>query len=622
MLNILTIGTCTGFIFGLGKALDIISSNKYFHYKLHRLILFELTGGINNGILYGLVIAISFCLLLTTLLFLWRQILSKFIEVKIIRKNKLAPLIKGASSLLLSAYLILKIVEFVRSTSYHPNSFLFQSLVILAFFFLITRFENIRSFFSRSGISTFIKRFGMKIAFGTSLSIFLSLNILTFSQRLFVRPSGPNILLIVADSLRADHLGCYGYKRPTSPYIDKFAAEAVVFEKAMSNSSWTKPSIGSVFTSLYPHEHQAFYWPDSLSDKFLTLAEMLVNKNYLTFATQTNPLITKKYNFDQGFQYFQEMIEEKAEAVTSSFFSWLDRNRKSRFFAYLHYIDTHVPYNGPQEFSQIYGLKSYSTITRGSFERFDISVLSEMSLSQEAKDCLINLYDNSIRYFDQSFEKILEYLKNVEILDNTIVIFTADHGEEFWEHNKAFHGHSMHREVLQVPLIIKYSSKLPAKRVKSCVQLLDLFPTILSLAGNKNDISRRGKILTILALKDKQVDEEIFMEGTLYGPEKKGLIRNDWKLIKETKEENMNTFEPSGDVTKYIYPEYEESLELYNINQDFSEKANLIDDFPKIAMDLDRYLLRQSATTFVSAKEKKTKLKEKLEDLKTLGYIK
>ena len=622
MLNILTLGTCIGFIFGLGKALGIISSNKYFHYKMYRLILFELTAGINKGLLYGLAIAISFCLLLTTLLFLWRKIFSKFFEIRIIRKNKLAPLIKGAFSLLIFAYLILKIVEFFSSSSYHPNSFLFQSLVVFAFFLLIIKFENIRCFFSKSGILIFIKRFGMKIAFGATLSIFLLLNIITFSQRLLMRPSGPNILMIVADSLRADHLGCYGYKRPTSPYIDKFAAEAVVYEKAISNSSWTKPSIGSIFTSLYPHEHQAFYWPDSLSDKFLTLAEVLVNKNYFTFAAQTNPLIAKKYNFDQGFQYFQEMIEEKAEAVTSSFFNWLDRNRKSRFFAYLHYIDTHVPYNDPQEFSRIYGLKSYSTITMGSFERFDISVLSEMSLSQDAKDCLINLYDDSIRYFDQSFEKILEYLKNLEILDNTIVIFTADHGEEFWEHNKAFHGHSMHREVLHVPLIIRYPSRFPAKRVKSCVQLLELFPTILSLAGNKNDISRRGKNLAVSALKDKQIDEEIFVEGTLYGPEKKGLIRDGWKLIKEIKEEDMNTFEPSGGMTKYSYAKHEDSLDLYKINQDFSEKTNLIDDFLKIAMDLDRYLSRQSATTFFSAREKKAKLKEKLEDLKTLGYIK
>jgi arylsulfatase A-like enzyme len=621
-LNISIFGIFLGFIFGLIKSSDIVSSNAYFHYRLYRLILFELTGGINSGILYGLAIAISFCLLLAAVLFIWRKFFSSFIEIRIIRKNKLTPLFKGAFSFIIFAYLILKIVEFLRSPSHHSNSFFFQSLVVLVFFFLIIKLEKIRSLLSESGLLSFFKRFGMKIALGTALSIFLLLNVLTFSQRLFSPPSGPNILLIVADSLRPDHLGCYGYDRPTSPYIDKFAAAALVFEKAMSNSSWTKPSMGSIFTSLYPHEHRAFYWSDNLSDKCLTLAELLRNRNYLTFAIQTNPLITKKYNFNQGFQYFQEMVEEKAEAVTSSFFNWLDRNRKSRFFAYLHYIDTHVPYNDHEKFSQIYGLKSYSTITRGNFERFDISELSEKSLSQEAKECLVNLYDDSIRYFDQSFEKILEYLKILEILDNTIVIFAADHGEEFWEHNKAFHGHSLHREVLHVPLIIKYSSKFPAKKVKSCVQLLELFPTVLSLAGNKNNFSRRGKNLIISSLKDKQIDEEIFMEGTLYGPEKKGLIRDGWKLIKEIKEGNMNTFEPSGDMTKYSYPKYEESLELYNISRDFSEKNNLINDFPQIAMDLDRYLLRHSATTFVSAQAKKTKLKEKLDDLKTLGYIK
>ena len=622
MLNILTLGTCTGFIFGLGKALGIISSNKYFHYELHRLILFELTDGINKGMLYGLVIAISLCLLLTALLFIWQKIISKFFEIRIIKKNKLAPLIKGAFSLLLFAYLILKIAEFSRSLNHNLNSFLCQSSVILLLFFSLTKLEKISSFFLRSGISSYVKRFGMKIALGTALSIFLLLNIIAFSQRLFSRPSGPNILLIVADALRPDHLGCYGYDRPTSPYIDKFAAEALVFEKAMSNSSWTKPAMGSVFTSLYPHEHRAFYWSDNLSDKCLTLAELLRNRNYLTFAIQTNPSITKKHNFKQGFQYYGEIILEKGEAVTSNFNAWVKKIKKAPFFAYLHYMDTHVPYNAPKEFAQIFGLKDTTLFTPGEFQTADVRLLNEIGLTEENKRNLLSLYDGAIKYFDNNFGKIIDNLKKQGILDKTTIILTADHGEEFWEHGGFAHGHSLYQEVLHVPLIIKYSSKLPAKRVKSCVQLLELYPTVLSLAGNKNNFCRRGKNLILSSFKDKQVDEEIFMEGTLYGPEKKGLIRNGWKLIKNTKEKNEDTFEFLGDVTKYIYPEYKEGYELYNITQDFSEKNNLINDFPQIAMDLDRYLLRQSATTFVSAQEKKTKLKEKLEDLKTLGYIK
>jgi arylsulfatase A-like enzyme len=462
----------------------------------------------------------------------------------------------------------------------------------------------------------------MKIALGTALSIFLLLNIIAFSQRLFSRPSGPNILLIVADALRPDHLGCYGYDRPTSPYIDKFAAEALVFEKAMSNSSWTKPAMGSVFTSLYPHEHRAFYWSDNLSDKCLTLAELLRNRNYLTFAIQTNPSITKKHNFKQGFQYYGEIILEKGEAVTSNFNAWVKKIKKAPFFAYLHYMDTHVPYNAPKEFAQIFGLKDTTLFTPGEFQTTDVRLLNEIGLTEENKRNLLSLYDGAIKYFDNNFGKIIDNLKKQGILDKTTIILTADHGEEFWEHGGFAHGHSLYQEVLYVPLIVKYSTKLPSKKINSFVQLIDLFPTILRMAGIKYRLSCRGYDLIRSAFRNEQVDEEIFMEGILYGPKKKGLLKDGWKLIKNTKEKNEDTFEFLGDVTKYIYPEYKEGYELYNINQDLSEKNNLIDVFPQIAIDLNSDLMRLRTSFSFSAQQKRTKLKEKLEDLKTLGYIK
>jgi len=621
-LKISILGILAGFIFGLIKSLDIIFSNAYFHYKLYRLILFELSAGINKGVLYGLVIAISFCLLLAGLLFIWRKFISPFIEIKIIRKNKLTPLFKEIFSLFIFAYLILKIAEFIRSSGHNSNSFLFQSLIVLAFFFIILRFEHIRSFFSKSGILIFIKRFGMKIALGTVLSIFLSLNILTFSQKLFVRPSGPNILLIVPDALRPDRLGCYGYNRPTSPYVDKFASEAVVFEKAMSNSPWTKPAMGSVFTSLYPHEHQAFYWTDNLADRCLTLAEVLRNRNYATFAIQTNPSITKKHNFKQGFQYYEEIIEERGEAVTSNFITWLYKKRKVPFLAYLHYMDTHVPYNAPQEFGQIFGFKDDSSLSPGKFKTLDIRMLGKTGLSTDEKTQLNNLYDGAVKYFDFNFERIVEHLKKLEMMDKTVIIITSDHGEEFWEHDGFAHGHSLYREVIQVPLIVRYSSKLPAKRIKFCVQLLDLLPTILSMAGVKGEFEFQGKSLIPSIFKDKQVNEEILFEAILFGAEKKGLLKKGWKLIENTNQRNEGTFELLGDVTKYIYPEYKEGYELYNIEHDFSEKNNLINDFPQIAIRLKMALLRFKANAPLLPREKKTKLKEKLEDLKTLGYIK
>ena len=621
-LNISILAIFSGFIFGLIKSLDIVSSNKYFHYRLYRLILFELTGGINNGILYGLVIAISFCLLLAAVPFIWRKFLSSFIEIRVIRKNKLTPLFKGIFSLFIFAYLILKIVEFVRSPSYHPNSFLFQSLIILAFFFLIIKFENIRSFFSSSGILIFIKRFGMKIAFGTVLSIFLSLNILTFSQRLFVRPSGPNILLIVADALRPDHLGCYGYDRPTSPNIDKFASEAVVFEKAMSNSSWTLPSIGSLLTSLYPHEHRAFHLMDSLPDECLTLTELVRNRNYRTFAIQTNPCISKTYNFNQGFQYFEGLLLEKGEKVVNEFNALLKKNKNKPFFAYLHFMDTHLHYDAPEEFETIFEPEKINSPITGLVDSFIIRALSEISLPALDKQHLMNLYDAEIRYFDYCFKSIIDDLKKFGIFDKTMIILTADHGEEFWEHSSFEHGHSLYNEILNVPLIIKYALNLPVKRIKYFVQLIDLFPTILSITQIKKDFVVRGKDLIPSIFNNNTIKEEIFIEAMRYGSEKKAILKDGWKLIHDTGVKSEKSSDPLGGLIQKINPKYKEGYELYNINQDFSEKNNLINNFPQIAIELKRALLKFRTNAPLLPKGKKTKLKEKLEDLKTLGYIK
>jgi len=622
ILKILLFGACAGFFFGLVKAAGVISSNEYFHYRLFRLILFELTENINKGMIYGYAATVIFILLIETFFFIWRRILSGFVEIRVIQKNKLTPLYKDASSLLILAYLILEIIKFIRSPIHNLNSFLFQSSIVLLFFLIMIRLETILFFLSRSGILSFLKRLRLKTAAVTVLSILLLLNILTISQGLFFRPPGPNILLIVADALRADYLGCYGYSRTTSPKIDNFAAESLVFEKALSNSPWTKPSMGSVFTSLYPHEHGAISWSANLSDECLTLAELLRNRNYSTFAIQTNPSITEKHNFKQGFQHYQEMVMEKGEMVTLNFNAWVKKKRKAPFFAYLHYMDTHVPYNAPREFGQIFGLDDKSLFTPGEFQTADVRLLNEIGLSDEDKRDLVSLYEGAIKYFDLNFGWIIDNLKKRGILDKTIIILTADHGEEFWEHGGFAHGHRLYTEVMHVPLIMKHSTRLPSKRINSFVQLIDLFPTILRMSGIRYDLSYRGHDLIRPAFRNKQADEEIYMEAVLYGPKKKALIKDGWMLIKNLKEKRADTFDPLGDMTKYLSPEYAEGYELYNISQDFSEKNNLIDDFPQIVADLDRSILKHRASTFILALEKKTKLKEKLEDLRTLGYIK
>jgi len=616
------LGISVGFVFGLVRAIQLISSHRYFRYELHHLIVFELAENINRGIVYSLIVVIFSILIISAVSFMWRKLFSPFFEVRITQKKKLNPLIKGFSFSLILAYLLLQILKFALSPEHDTMSLLGQSLIVLCLFLILVRYEKIDFQLLKSKIFNIFKSSGTKIIAAVIFSILVLINILNIGQKLFNSPSGPNVILIVPDALRADHLGCYGYSRPTSPQIDKFAADALFFEKAMSNSPWTKPSMGSIFTSMYPYEHQAFSWMDNLSDKCLTIAEVFRNKNYATFAIQTNPSITEKHNFRQGCQYYREMVLEKGEVVTSSFNSWVKKHKKKPFFAYLHYMDTHVPYNAPQEFSQIFGLKDDTLFTPGKFQTMDVRLLGEMGLSKQDKQSLVNLYDAAIKYFDSNFEKIVDNLRKLGILNKTIIILTSDHGEEFWEHDGFAHGHTVYNELLHVPLIIGYSPHLPKRHIKSYVQLLDFFPTILSLVGIKNDFELRGGDLAAAALANKQINEEILFEGVLFGSEKKAILKDGWKLIENTGKTNKGSFHLLGDLMKYKYPKYKRGFELYNINQDFSEKYNLINNYPQIAINLkkDLFVFRMSLPDI--KQQRKTKLKKKLDDLKSLGYIK
>jgi len=480
-LKVLLLGLFIGLIYGLTKAILLISSQAYLQHRMHNLIFFELTRNINAGVISTLALSLIGTLLVLLTSFIWRKLFSPFLEFRVSKKKKLTPLIKGFSIGFLLVYLFFQILRFIMNPDYDVRFLLGQSLIVFCLFFLFLRLEKINTRLIKLKITSFSKSGGIAITAIIILSIIALINMITIGQKLFSPRSRPNVLLIVADALRADHLGCYGYDRPTSPRIDEFASISLTFEKAMSNSPWTKPSVGSLFTSFYPHEHWAFYWTDSLSDKSLTLAEVFKNSNYATFAFQTNPAITKKHNFKQGFQYYEEIVLEKGDIITSHFNSWVKKHKKRPFFAYLHYMDTHVPYNAPQEFSQIFGLKDNTVFTPGGFQTIDVRVLGEIGLSKQDKQNIVSLYDGAVKYFDNNFGKILDNLRKLEILNKTIIILTADHGEEFWEHNGFAHGHTLYNEVLQVPLIINYSPRLSSKRIEPCVQLLDLFPTILDM---------------------------------------------------------------------------------------------------------------------------------------------
>lgn len=621
VLKLFMLGASIGFLSGVAQAIRIISSHRYFQYRMSRLILFQLTASANRGIILGIGTTALFILLILILSLIWRKVFSLYFEFKLSRKNT-APLTQGAFLILIFVYLAFQIFRYARNP-FHTQSFLGHSLLVLSLFLLFMWLSKKDLQSRKSKSLSLFQSVGIKIAVGVILSVFILLNILTLSQKVFARPAGPNVLLLVVDTLRADHLGCYGYTKPTSPHIDSFAEEALVFEKALTCAPWTKPSMGSLFTSLHPHEHQAFYWEDNLDNSYLTLAEVFRNNNYSTFAVQTNAIIRKMYNFHQGFQTYHEILQEKAENVVERFDLWLRKNKNKPFFVYLHFMDTHLPYNAPSDFKKIFEPVQINSVLNEYIDAaYEVRVLNRIGLSELDKQHFVNLYDAEIRYFDHHFGLICERLKDQGQFKKTLIILTSDHGEEFWEHNGSEHGHSLYKEVLHVPLIFKYSSKLQARQIKSYVQLNDLFSTILSLSGIEDKSDLIGENLLLHLTEDTSRRKQFFFEGIGFGAEKKGILKDGWKLIKNTGKRSPDALDLFGDFTKYLCPVYEKGFELYNINEDFPEKHNLIGKHPQVAGRLKTYLNLFESESFDSKKTKKTDLEKKLRDLKSLGYIK
>lgn len=446
------------------------------------------------------------------------------------------------------------------------------------------------------------------------LLLFLNLGIVI--DRRINAPRGPNILIILVDALRYDHLGCYGYKRDTSPNIDKLAQEGIIFENAYSHAPWTKPSVASFFTSLYANTHGTINAEDVLPDGALTIAEIFKNRGYSTLSfIGGNVYIGEKFNFRQGFNAFIDIKRIKAAKLTDKFLSLIPKLRKRKFFAYIHYMDTHLPYNKNRH-NYLFTEKKekvFFKLGRSSVQSIRKPDVAN-KLSIEDKRYLASLYDGQIRYIDKHVERIISALKNNNMLNDTVVIVTADHGEEFWEHNNLEHGHSLYNELIRVPLIMA-GNDLKHSKIKTQSGLIDFLPTVLDMANIKKDgYNLEGaSLFDNLNGKGGGSEKPIFAMGTLYGDEKYCLIDNNKKLI-------VNTRDEKGKWPLYGYRN-RSVHELYDLSRDPDEQENRKDSEHEEALrlrrDLDNFI--EAGPIFKTKKaviDKGTK-----ERLKSLGYL-
>jgi choline-sulfatase len=315
----------------------------------------------------------------------------------------------------------------------------------------------------------------------------------------------PNVLLVVVDAMRADHLGCYGYSRPTSPTMDSLAAHGVVFETAITQAPWTKSSFSSFLTSLYPFQHGVEDWSAVMPDSITTVAEVLSANGYSTLCVINMIGLGDRFGVLKGFDRVSESGKggRDARATTDDAIALLE-NTPAPFFMLLHYFDVHQPYAPAREYVNRINvdtdLDPFSG--RGLWRRNRDGLPPEKALKKT-----MLLYDGCIRYVDTQLARLLAYLEERGVAANTVAIVTADHGEAFWEHGVDTHGSTVYDEALKVPLIFAGPGGFEnAGRVGSQVRLIDIFPTVLAITRAEDEARREGVSLLPL-IRGGQIDD-------------------------------------------------------------------------------------------------------------------
>lgn len=330
----------------------------------------------------------------------------------------------------------------------------------------------------------------------------------------------PNVLLIVLDTLRADHMSVYGYARPTTPHLEKIAAEGTTFENAIAPASWTLPSHATLFTGLYAYQHQAT--GERLQENFLTLAAALKQRGYYTagfvgntsFAHAKTGLANGFIRYQDLFSsiadaavrtvygrrifpraaraagYYDDVGRKRAEDVNREFLEWLDAptgipaselGRARPFFVFLNYFDMHIPYFPPPAFAAKFAQAAEQILKRRPVMENTSPARPESVAAAEAEK---DAYDASIAYLDEELGKLFAELKQRGLLENTLVVITSDHGEAIFEHETFGHSLNLYREAIHVPLIVLHPRSVPAgMRDSRMANLADVPRTVFDLLG-------------------------------------------------------------------------------------------------------------------------------------------
>jgi arylsulfatase A-like enzyme len=422
-------------------------------------------------------------------------------------------------------------------------------------------------------------------------------------------------IIIVIDALRADHLGTYGYQRPTSPHLDEWAREGRVFERAYSTSTWTLPSLASLHTGQFPSRHGAgmsgFDVPNAiavnrLSSGVPTLAEAFAARGFTTGAAVNNPLLEPAFGLDRGFQTYDHpgdrgRAARRADEMVDRAVALVDRWRDRSFFLLLHFIDPHMDYDAPAPFGGRFSAAYTSQLSRpvGDINRLR-QRLSE--LTDDDREFIKAAYDEEIAFVDQQLGRLRSALATRGVLGRSLMMVTADHGEEFFEHGGLEHGHAMWEEVLHVPFII-WGPGVRAGREASPVSLADVKPTLLEWIGVSPPAALDGVSLwPNLTTGAAIAGRTLLAEGRIYGRAERMMLR--WPL-------------------KVVVDEQLRPQRVTDLSVDPGEQRNLLDTVPEAADPLVADLRARLAAVTPNATSQQPKGLDPgvLERLRSLGYI-
>lgn len=295
----------------------------------------------------------------------------------------------------------------------------------------------------------------------------------------------PLVIIYLVDTLRADHTTVYGYSRNTTPELQSFTKDAVVFDQAVAHASWTKPSVASILTSLLPGRHRAVQLRDALDSSNTLVSERLSEKGFATAGSVANAVVyLPEANFGQGFDYFAGLHGEDgrpsklvgADVVVDTALRWLDTRKGLPTFLYVHTMDPHVPYAPPAPFDAMF--EPHPLPGRPAADpRTDYKEPAD-------RERLMAQYDGDIAFGDQEFGRFLRELRSRDLYDRSLILFLSDHGEEFLDHGQWLHGRSVFDELVRVPLVVKFPGQKDAgRRITTQVQTVDLVPTIFESLG-------------------------------------------------------------------------------------------------------------------------------------------